>query len=67
MMGAKICPGCLSLVVRVADTRVKKDGTVIRIRRCKKCGYAWATVEILEDDYTRLKRYSDNKNSEKVT
>ena len=34
-------------VERVVRSRRHKTLTVRRIRRCKKCGYLWRTIEVL--------------------
>jgi transcriptional repressor NrdR len=44
------CPACRDLQNRVIDSRLGKDGDVIRRRReCEKCGRRFTTYERVED------------------
>ena len=39
------CTCSKKAVTRVLDTRRSRDGTVVRVRRCEKCGREFRTVE----------------------
>ena len=53
-VGAEICPKCHMFRNSFAsDSRVTIDGTRIRTRECKNCGYRWKTAEI---NYKEVKR-----------
>jgi transcriptional repressor NrdR len=44
------CPACVSLVSRVVDSRLSKEGTVIRRRReCQECEWRFTTYERVEE------------------
>ena len=52
--GAETCPKCHMFRNSFAsDSRVTIDGTRIRTRECKSCGYRWRTAEI---NYKEVKR-----------
>jgi transcriptional regulator NrdR family protein len=49
------CPRCGSLKTKVMDSR-KRDGLTRRARSCEDC-YKWFyTVEILEDEYKKMRK-----------
>jgi len=39
-----ICSKCKATETRVIETR-KYETTIMRIRKCKECGYVWTTWE----------------------
>lgn len=43
----KTCPDCQAETA-VIDSRENADGSVMRRRKCKKCGYTYRTIEIEE-------------------
>ena len=54
------CPKCKSCQRMTTDSRPNEYHTIRQRRyKCLDCGYRWSTVEILRDDFNKLKTLSD--------
>ena len=57
------CPVC-GEKTRIKDSRSYIDH-VIRVRKCRSCGYVFRTVETEEDICRRIKNKEEPKNGER--
>ncbi|MEO2166844.1 MAG: transcriptional regulator NrdR [bacterium] len=58
------CPGCRDLNNRVVDSRLGKDGDVIRRRReCDHCGRRFTTYERVEEHLPAIVKKDDRRES----
>ena len=58
------CPGCHDLNNRVVDSRLGKDGDVIRRRReCDQCGRRFTTYERVEENLPAIVKKDDRRES----
>ncbi|MFP6663816.1 MAG: transcriptional regulator NrdR [Deltaproteobacteria bacterium] len=58
------CPGCRDLNNRVVDSRLGKDGDVIRRRReCDPCGRRFTTYERVEENLPAIVKKDDRRES----
>ena len=56
------CPGCRDLNNRVVDSRLGKDGDVIRRRReCENCGRRFTTYERVEENLPAIVKKDDRR------
>lgn len=56
------CPGCHDLNNRVVDSRLGKDGDVIRRRReCDQCGRRFTTYERVEENLPAIVKKDDRR------
>ena len=59
-LNARTCRRCGEEDSKVFDVRIRHD-LVRRRRRCQKCGFVWATVEIEEFSYVDLVRQDEKR------
>ena len=52
LKAARMCPEC-GEDSYVYDTREQPDGSIVRKRRCRKCGLEFKTTEILSKIYLK--------------
>lgn len=50
------CPKCLSANSICIDSRITKENSIRRRRRCADCDYRWTTYEVSDEDYYNLVR-----------
>lgn len=57
-MSVRDCPNCggKSSVYYCLE----KGGLIVRYRKCGGCRMTWQTVELLRDDYRRMKEVADD-------
>lgn len=48
------CQNCTNKETKVTDSRVRKDGSRVRQRKCQKCNFRFKTTEILGEPTTQL-------------
>lgn len=67
----KECPNCGIGNTMVRDVRVQTDidgvGRLIRCRKCKSCGYAFNTIEIMQKDFDFICKSRDKAEKKKET
>lgn len=59
----KYCKKCGS-DSRIYDSRMNADGSVIRRRKCYKCGHKWMTIEIDYWEHQKLLQKEGDQNAE---
>ncbi len=58
------CPSCAHADTRVVDSRLTKDGAIIRRRReCESCGHRFTTFERIEESLPMVVKKDDRRES----